>query len=51
MTYIPVFIKTGSGIQQFIREDTHRQQSDPIIQRLFFLKKGNYAKKMDRTVP
>jgi hypothetical protein len=36
MIYIPIFIKTGSDIQKFIREDTHTERSDPITQLLFY---------------
>jgi hypothetical protein len=44
MTYIQIFIKTGLGIQKFIIEDTHRQQSDHISQLLFFLNEERMLK-------
>jgi hypothetical protein len=31
MTYIPSFIKTGLGIQKFVRGDTHADTESKVI--------------------
>jgi hypothetical protein len=46
MTYIPSFIKNGSGLQMLLVSDTqtHRQQGDLISLRLFFQNKERMLK-------
>jgi hypothetical protein len=44
MIYITNFIKTGSGIQMLITEDTQRQQGDLISLLLFLQNKENRLK-------